>query len=147
MKHPYSEPAVIGDELLQERIAAKDETEMDDTYDHWLTGMDTPLTIAGTTIPGNIRLAACAPQLSQTLAPPEPMLDLSWTPPDVDAILADMLDALGLSPDPKPIPEPPAIAVYVSYWDHELGRLVDDWPLPEEPVTQELKPITTEEEL
>lgn len=121
------EPALIASQFLAERL----ESGVDpDVYAHWLGGA-TPDMLAGTTIPGNVHLDV------GPLPPDEPlpMLDLSWTPPDPAAILADIEDALGLRP------EPPALTAQ-EFVDALRDAL--DWPTG--PPTEQFPTITEEDE-
>lgn len=118
-------PAYIADDLLRERldlIALGQEV-----YAHWLGGAHLDA-LAGTTIPGGISIGP----FPMPPDPELPMLDLSWRPPDPVTILEEILEEIGLMPEPMSRRE----------W---IAALHDALGFPQDDVTQELRAITEEE--
>jgi len=121
------EPPAIGDMLIGlERHAHGF------AHDVW-HGAPPPFTVAGTSIPGNIRL-----QVGPLSPDPEPLplLDLSWSPPDVEAILDGMLVALRMTPS---VPDP----VLLDALRHALAFPDEDLDAT---ATTEMIPVVKEEE-
>jgi len=90
------EPAAIGDALAAEPGHADGFGAA--VWHHGATLA--PFTIQRTSIPGNVRLDLSAVDHHWNVMPDLPVLDLSWTPPDVDAVLAAILTAVGVPDGP-----------------------------------------------
>jgi hypothetical protein len=141
------EPAYIGDTLAREMLNAGG---YGFAHQAWTDPLGAELALCGTTVPGNVRLAM--PPGPPGAPPDMPMLDLSWTPPDVHAILHELLDALDLLPPPPPVTADDIVGVLGATWIGGVGtvawvRAQRDDPATDEPdwPTMEMKAITPEE--
>jgi hypothetical protein len=138
------EAASMFDALLRERHDALPQHEFEDAYGHWLPGGDTVDTLAGTAIPGGIRMQVGPFPWELDMPGDElPMLDLSWSPPDPVTILDEILERLGVRPklvEPRGLVAPADYEAVVRAW-------ADAWPGADvDAPTREMRAIPKEEQ-